>query len=272
MCDPRHRANTNVLRYEVLSCEVIEHVTILNSLILILLLLNKFVKFIADDSVHTLEDFGDVETSSHVLLVYHLGVVNKGSEFPNHTLGPTAHLVVHNVDFLELFLEKEVVLVQVTNGVVKFHDFFVHHVGSGRCALVTGIGVNLQIMESGSQFLIVFLEFVNFPLTFGYGHQQLTVCLLTGQELSDHLLHISNTSCCLDCLEGLINGLRLSHFLFHLLSHEGVPELLNVEVLSHLQLGGVLVLICSGLCNFLVPSLSFNSSLDRFLLVLNAPL
>ena len=54
-----------------------------------------------------------------------------------------------------------------------------------------------------------------------------------------------------------------------LASHKRVPELLDVEVLPHFELRGVLVLVGSCLSDLLVPPLSLNPLLHGLLLVAN---
>jgi hypothetical protein len=63
--------------------------------------------------------------------------------------------------------------------------------------------------------------------------------------------------------------LRVSHFLFHLLSHESIPQFLNVQVFSHFKLRAIFILIGCCFSNFLISSLSFNSSLNWLFFVLD---
>ena len=58
----------------------------------------------------------------------------------------------------------------------------------------------------------------------------------------------------------------------HLTLHEVVPELIDVEVITHLKLCGVLTLICSSFSNLLILLLSFDTALNGFLLISDASL
>ena len=91
-------------------------------------------------------------------------------------------------------------------------------------------------------------------------------------EASDHGLHISDTSVRLDLLKGLVDAARSLHLLVHLTLHEIVPQLIDVEVISHLQLCAVFALIGGRFCNLLVLLLPFNSALDALLLISDAAL
>lgn len=99
-----------------------------------------------------------------------------------------------------------------------------------------GLGVNLEFMKSGSKLVVVLLQFISFSLTLADINEEMGVGLLSSKELLDHLLNICDTGGSLDGLESLIDLSRVSHLLLHLLSHEGIPELLNVKVISHFEL------------------------------------
>ena len=58
----------------------------------------------------------------------------------------------------------------------------------------------------------------------------------------------------------------------HLAFHEVVPKLVDVEIVSHLELGGVFALIGSSFSDLLVLLLSLNTALYGFFLVCNAAL
>jgi hypothetical protein len=68
-------------------------------------------------------------------------------------------------------------------------------------------------------------------------------------------------------LEGLINLLRLLHFIVHFLPHEGAPELLDLEFVAHLSLALVFALVRGGLGNFLILFLSLDATTDRLLFI-----
>jgi len=58
----------------------------------------------------------------------------------------------------------------------------------------------------------------------------------------------------------------------HLAFHEVVPKLVDVEIVSHFELGGVFALIGGSFSDLLVLLLSLNAALYRFFLVCNAAL
>ena len=58
----------------------------------------------------------------------------------------------------------------------------------------------------------------------------------------------------------------------HLSLHEVVPELVDVQVVAHLELSGVFRLICGRFSDLLVLLLALNSALDRLFLVSDASL
>ena len=90
-------------------------------------------------------------------------------------------------------------------------------------------------MESLAQLFVVSLEDVNPGFTARNCDEQLRVSLLSLLESPDHSLDIGDSSCCLDLLEGVIHLLRRAHLFLHLLSHKVVPELVDVEDVSHFE-------------------------------------
>ena len=94
--------------------------------------------------------------------------------------------------------------------------------------------------------------------------------MLSGQEPFHQFLDVSYSRSSLDLLESLVNLLRVLHLLLHLLSHERVPQLLNVQVLPILNLRLILAVIGSLLSDLLVLLDSLHSFLDGLLFVLEA--
>lgn len=78
----------------------------------------------------------------------------------------------------------------------------------------------------------------------------------------DHLLNISDLGGSLNVLEGLINLSRVAHFLFHALTHVGVPQFLGVEIFTHFKLGAVLVFVGGVLSDFSVLALTLDTARD----------
>ena len=85
-------------------------------------------------------------------------------------------------------------------------------------------------------------------------------------------MNISDSSVGLDLLESLIDAARGLHLFVHLALHEAVPELVDVQIVAHLELGGVLALVGSRLSDLLVLLLPLDAALDRLLLVGDAAL
>lgn len=110
-------------------------------------------------------------------------------------------------------------------------------------------------------------EVIYFALVVAYSHEQLAVGLLTGEEFVHDLLHISQPSARPNLLEGVLYLVSTLHLLLHLLLQECTPHLLYHEVLLHLDLVGVLVLVCSCLCDLLLPRDPVHAPLQRLLLV-----
>ena len=76
----------------------------------------------------------------------------------------------------------------------------------------------------------------------------------------------------LDLLESLVDRLRLLNLLVHLLTHESVPQLIDVQVVAHLELGGVFAFVSGSFSNLLVFLLALDAALHRLLFVGNASL
>jgi hypothetical protein len=77
------------------------------------------------------------------------------------------------------------------------------------------------------------------------------------QESFNKGLYICYAGGGFNVFEGLVDGLRATHFLFHLLPHESIPEFINHKFLSPVHFGRVLVFTGSGLSNLCVLALAF---------------
>ena len=76
----------------------------------------------------------------------------------------------------------------------------------------------------------------------------------------------------LDLLECIVDGAGGLHLLVHLSLHEVVPELVDVQVVAHLELSGILALIGGSFSNLLILLLTLDSTLDGLFLVSDASL
>ena len=76
----------------------------------------------------------------------------------------------------------------------------------------------------------------------------------------------------LDLLEGFIDAAGCLHFFVHLAFHEVVPQLIDVEIVPHLELSAILALVGGRFGNLLILFLPLNTALHTFLFVCNAAL
>ena len=188
-------------------------------------------------------------------------------------LGPARNLVVNNVNFLVLLLAHAHDLLLFSDLSFHLNDLLILElVLWSSIGVVDSLSVDLQLMELGSQLIIISLKLLDLSLRVVDINEQMRVGLFTGKELLYHLLNISDTGLGLNSLESIVNLLTGSHFVLHLLSEEDIPEFLDEQVLSHLELRGILILVGSSLSNLLVPPLSLNSLLDTGLLKSDASL
>jgi len=74
----------------------------------------------------------------------------------------------------------------------------------------------------------------------------------------------------LDRLKCIVDSLALRHFSLHLFPHERVPQLVEVQSLSHFKFRHVLIFVGSSLSDFGVAFLAFDPAVYRFLLVFDA--
>ena len=130
----------------------------------------------------------------------------------------------------------------------------------------------MELLKSLGKLLVVLFESVNLGLAGGDSLQKSSVGLLTDLESADKGLNVRDTSVCLDLLESFIDATALLHLFMHLLLHEVVPELVDVQVVTHLELGGVLALVGGGLSDLLVLLLALDPPLHGLLLVGDAAL
>ena len=127
-------------------------------------------------------------------------------------------------------------------------------------------------MQSLLKLLVILFELVNLDLAGRNSLEKSSVCLFARLETTDHCLDISDAGVSLNLLESIINGTAGFHLLVHLFLHEVVPELVDVQVVTHLELGGVLALVGGGLSDLLVLLLALDPPLHGLLLVGDAAL
>lgn len=122
-------------------------------------------------------------------------------------------------------------------------------------------------------FVVVFeSQLIELFLVVTYGGQKLGIGLLPGQELGDHLLHVSIAGRGSDLLEGFLEIVELFHLTFHLLFEEFAPQLLDTKVRSELYLILILVFVGSCFGDFRLSFYTVHSLLESLFLVLNTKL
>jgi len=238
--EARDRSDSDVLADKVVGGEVIEDVAILDavSALAFLGLSVEGIELLDHDLRHALKDLHNV-----ISILFEGRVIYQGSELVEDLLGPASDLVIDNVDPLEPIREQFHLLRLVYQSSVHFNDFVVHggtpHSSAAglRSDVLARVGARVdgELVEPVPELLVVLLQLVDLPLAVRHCHQQLRVSLLPSQKLPHHLLDVCDPCGCLDGFEGLIYGSRLPHFLLHLLPHERVPQLLDIEALPHLK-------------------------------------
>ena len=199
-------------------------------------------------------------------------VLSERAEFLVAALGPVRDLVINNINLLEALLDLLVVTIHQSEVLVHLNQLGVIGIQIDISSLVLISSINLELLKALGQLLVVFLELINLCLIVANGLKEGRVGLLTLLEASNHSLHVSNARMRLDLLERLIDAAGGLHLLVHLALHEVVPKLVNVQVVSHLELSRVLALIGSRFSNFLIFLLALNATLNGLLLVGDAAL
>lgn len=97
--------------------------------------------------------------------------------------------------------------------------------------------------------------------------EQLSIGLLSSQELMDYLLYICDSCLSSNLLEGVFYSLWTLHLLIHLHLVELGPHLLNHEVFS--QFNFILIFVLIGCCfsNLTLPSYTVHSFLEGFFFI-----
>lgn len=169
-------ANSDVLVDEIVGGEVYERIIRLDWILISPL--SKLCQLVDGHALHGLEYFYQV-----IGLFAERGIVRKRMEFAVNASGPTCDLVVYDVNFLELFLQLVVVAGLPANRILHFEDVLVLELG---VALLSGCGislrVNLKIVKSVTQHLVVFFQDVDLLIAVIDVLQEVRVGLLSRQE------------------------------------------------------------------------------------------
>lgn len=101
--------------------------------------------------------------------------------------GPTRHLVVDNVDLLELLLQLVVVPRLLRYHLLHLQYVFVLELILSRflSSCLLGIGIDLKLMQSNVELLVVLLQHVDLLVALADVLQQVRVSLLPRQETLD---------------------------------------------------------------------------------------
>jgi len=181
-------------------------------------------------------------------------------------------LVVNNVHLFKSILDHLVVAVDQSQVLVHLNDLSVAFVRSWCRFTICVSGIDLELCQPRGQLLIILLKVVNLGLARRYSLEQRRVGLFSYLEAPDHGLDVGDTSVRLDLLESVVNAAASLHLLVHLSLHEVVPQLVNVEVVTHLKLSGVFALVGGSFSDLLVLLLTLNSALHGLFLVRDAAL
>ena len=270
VCSTRDRSNSDVLVEELGGREISEYLPVIDSIIgtFISLTLLQAIKLADNDCVHGLEHGDEVDW----VLLEEL-VLGQGAELLIASSRPVGDLVVNDVDLLETLLEGLIVTIYNSEILVHLNDLSIVRLGVSLSGIISVIGgIDLELLEPLGQLLVILLKRVNLGFTGGDRLQESGVGLLTLLEATDHGLNVCDASVCLDLLEGIVDASGGFHLLVHLSLHEVVPQLVDVEIVSHLELGGVFALVSSSLSDLLILLLALNTALNRLFLIGDASL
>ena len=142
-------------------------------------------------------------------------------------------MVVYDVNLLEALLQ--VLVITLYKGQVLVERNYLSIIGIKGSVIIISF-VNLKILEFGGQLLVVLFQGVDLCLTRRDSLEESCISLLSGLEPTYHRLHISHTCVCLDLLKSFVDATRVLHLFVHLSLHEVVPELVDVQVIAHLEL------------------------------------
>ena len=249
-------AHPDVLIEELRGGEVCEHLSVVDTGALLVALLLDLLKLGLDALVDRVKHRDEVKW-----LLLEVLILSQSAQLHESALGPVRDLVVNNIDFLETLLELALVAADIGEVLIHLHDFLVVGVHLGSVTIVVA-ALDLQLLHLGHELFILLLEIVDLGLAGGDSLQKGGVGLFFLLEATDHGLHISDAGVRLDLLKRIIDAARGLHLLVHLALHEVVPKLVDVQVVAHLELGGVLAFIGSSFSNLLILLLPLDTALD----------
>lgn len=229
VCHAANWAYSDVFVEEFRCGEVCEDLTVVNTIVVLVFTLLERIKLSQHDRVHALEHIDEV-----LGLLLEQCVFRQGSEFLIATSRPVLNLIIDNVNLFESLLDVSVITIDSLELLVHLDELSIIRVRCRRIIVISR--VNLKLLKSLGELLIILLKVVNLGLTGRDSLEKCCVCLLSDLEATNHSLDISHTCVRLDLLESVIDGTGRLHFLVHLSLHKVIPELVNVQVVSHLEL------------------------------------
>ena len=197
MRDSGDRPDSHIFVKEFWRGEISEDFAIVNAVV-IFLTLSKRVKLSDDHSVHALEHIDEI-----FWLLLEQWVFGQCSKLLIATSRPILNLIIDNVDLLESFSDVSVGLIDSCQILVHLNELGIITV-NGRSIVISGI--NLQLLKSFRQLLVILLQAVTLRLTGRNSLEKCRVRLLTDLEAANHGLDIGHSSMRLDLLESIING------------------------------------------------------------------
>jgi len=230
MCHAANWAHSDVFVEEFRCGEVCEDLTVVNAIVVVVFTLLEPIKLSQHNSVHALEHVDEV-----LGLLLEQSVLRQGSEFLIATSRPVLNLIIDNVNLFESLLDVSVITIDSLELLVHLDELSVIRVRC-RCSIIVISRVNLKLLKSLGELLVILLKVVDLGLTGRDSLEKCSVCLFSDLEATDHSLDIGHTSVRLDLLESVIDGTGRLHLLVHLSLHKVIPEFVNVQVVTHLEL------------------------------------
>jgi len=157
---------------------------------------------------------------------------------------PSSDLIANQVNVLLPIIYDLLLLLKALNIFVKLDDFESFNRGFAALASLVVL-IYFKSVEILYFFVILESQLIKLFLIVTYGSQKLSISLLSGQELGNHLLNVSIANRSPNLLKHFLKIMELFHLTFHLLFEEFAPQLLDTKVCSELNLILILVFICS---------------------------
>lgn len=108
--------------------------------------------------------------------------VTETSELDVYLIGPTRNLIVNDVDLFEFILKESHLNFLATNFISSLYNVLILEVvcGISGSSIICCLRVDLKLMKSSSETLVVLLKPLNLVFTFIYVHEEVCVGFFTG--------------------------------------------------------------------------------------------